>query len=105
MAPDGDRTLGELGRAIDQLTRAIQELHKKIDALPERFLPRGEWELAQGANRIDIGKVENDIHNLTMLVRDIQHDAAAKFRQIVLVGVSAFVAPLVVWAMTVAMQR
>ncbi len=105
MTPDGERTIGELGRAIDTLIDAIRELRAEIAALPSRFVPRETWELSQGANRVDIDRNALAITELEKRMERTELDTNNRVRNWIVVAITAFVSPLVVIAITTAMQR
>ncbi len=104
MSPPEDRSVGELARAVDRLTAMIERLDHRIDQLSNIYVQREVWDLAQGANRVDIGRIDHEIVGIDKRITDVERERASQFRQTVFLGISALLGPLfvgvVIWLLT-----
>lgn len=76
--PTGDEiSLGELsrnlGRVVDQLAEVVRELHD----LPEKFIPRGEYEIQVGGVKVDIGRIDRHLERHDREIPGVVTGAAA----------------------------
>ena len=62
MTPPGDEiSLGELARNMAALTEQVRELVRELKDLPDKYVPRSEYELQVGGIKVDISRVDRDI--------------------------------------------
>ncbi len=104
MSAESDRSIGEMVRAIDRLTVMMERLERRIDQLGSVYVQREVWDLAQGANRVDIGRLDHTQNEIDKRLNQIEQEQANRFRQTVFLGVSALLGPLfvgiVIYALT-----
>ncbi len=97
--------MGEIGRAIDTLIDAIRELRQEIAGLPSRFVPRETFELAQGANRVEIDRNSRDIAEIDKTLAQMKQEQSNRTRQYFIVAITALLGPLFVVLVSYALTR
>lgn len=106
--PTGDDfSIGELVRNLAALTVAVQAMNDKIDGLSNQYTPREVHDLALGGVKIDIRRIDeervNDATELRKTAAELdrrldeaEREVARRFRQSVLLIVTALIGPLTV---------
>lgn len=79
MSPAGNDevSLGELARNLANLTEQVRELVKELKDLPDKYVPRGEYELQVGGIKVDISRIDRDIERHEQDIKASAASAAA----------------------------
>lgn len=102
-----DFDLGELARLISALTVTVDKLSDKVDGLGKEFTPREVHDLALGGIKIDIRRIDEQhgedakalrktADELDRRLDEQEREVARRFRQSVLLIITAVVGPLTV---------
>ena len=77
MSPSGmgdEISRGELARNMAALTEQVRELVRELKDLPDKYVPRSEYELQIGGVKVDISRIDRDIERHE---QDIKASAAS----------------------------
>ena len=107
MTDDGSVTAAELARIVQTLARVVEDLRIEIRGLSTLYTPREVYDLGMGGVKIDVRRIDEqhtiearklektaDELDRRLDAQEREHDK--RFRQTVLLIVSAVVAPLTV---------